>query len=53
MAEIAGKGAASGVSWGVSGGLPVSSETGGSPMCIVNHSLKLLYQSNDCAELSK
>lgn len=40
MAEIAGKGAANGVSWGVSGGLPVSSETGGSPMYIVNHSLK-------------
>lgn len=53
MAETAGKGAANGVSWGADGGLQDSSETGESPMCIVNHGLKSLYQTNHCTELSK
>ena len=52
MAEIAGKGAANGVSWGASWGQD-SSETGESPMRMVNHVLKSLYQPNHCAELSK
>lgn len=57
MAEIAGKSAATGVSCGASGGLQDSSETGESPVCIVNHGLnhglKSLYQPNHCTELSK